>query len=418
MFNIALISIGDEICIGQIINTNAAWISSKCTELGANVSYHSTIRDNKEDLINELNRSLQKSDMVIITGGLGPTHDDITKNVLTGYFEDELIFHEPTLEYLEKIFKLRGYNLTERNKEQALIPSKAKPLTNALGTAPGILFDENGKLTVALPGVPAEMKYIMNNSVLPIMQNKIIERNDDILLYKNYHTSGIPESMLADLIGDTQELLNGASLAFLPSYKGIKLRVGVNAKNFEEANNKIIQIEKKLYEAAGKFIYGKDDDSLSLKAGQGLSQLKMTVSVAESCTGGLLGGELTSISGSSEYFIGGVIVYSNEAKIKILDVDAKIIENYGAVSEEVVKELARNVRKKFGTDFGIGITGIAGPTGGTEEKPVGTVWIGIADENVTIAQKFIFGNDREINRERAVGTALNMLLKRIRDFMD
>jgi nicotinamide-nucleotide amidase len=416
MYNISVLTIGDEICIGQIVNTNSSWLAAKCTELGANIVTLSSVRDVQEQMFNELDRLIPLSDLLIITGGLGPTHDDITKPVLTEYFNDKLILDSEWESHLIRFFQKRGYDLTERNKAQALIPSKSKILFNSVGTAPGLLFEQNGKNIISLPGVPTEMKAIFNDNIRSIIRNDIIERNEEVLVYKNYQVSGIPESKLADLIGNPDEFLNSGSLAFLPSFKGIRLRVGVKSNNFENANNEIKRIGKILFERAGKFIYGTDDDSLSSIIGKYLTQYKATVSVAESCTGGLLGAEFTKISGSSEYFVGGAIVYSNSAKMSILGVDSDTLSNHGAVSEEVVKELARNVRAKFKTNFGISISGIAGPSGGTPEKPVGTIWIAVADENVTTAQKFVFGEDREMNRERAVASALNMLMKRLKDF--
>jgi len=415
MFKIALILIGDELCIGQITNTNASWIASQCTGLGALVTCHTTIGDNRQDLINELDRLLSINDLIILTGGLGPTHDDITKKVLCDYFNDELILHEPTLEYLKEIFSIRGYKLTDRNKEQAFVPSKSKVLPNAVGTAPGMLFELDCNSVVSLPGVPTEMKYIMINHVLPLIQKRISERYDDVVLYKNLLTTGIPESKLADLIENPDEFLNGGTLAFLPSYQGVKLRIGVTAENFSLAEGKLDEIEKIIYDRVGRFIFGTEGSSLVSVVGQFLTKLNKTVSVAESCTGGLLGGQFTSLSGSSKFFKGGVIVYSNEAKEKTLNVSHDSLLNHGAVSEQVASEMANNVRKNFNTDFGIGITGIAGPTGGSEEKPVGTVFIGLSDETFVNVKRFVFSTDREVNRERAVGTALTMLLEKLRN---
>ncbi|MFC2131036.1 competence/damage-inducible protein A [Bacteroidota bacterium] len=415
MFNISLLTIGDEICIGQVINTNAAWIASKCTLLGANVIIHSSIGDNKKEMYKELNRLIPVSDLIIITGGLGPTHDDITKPVLTEYFNDKLVLHKETLEHLEKLFQLRGYKFTERNRNQALLPSKAKLLFNNVGTAPGMLFEKGDKYIVSLPGVPAEMKSIMIDSVLPFIQKTMAERLDEVALYKTLHTTGTPESKLADMIGDPDIFMEGGTLAFLPSYRGVRLRIGIKAKSFDIAKEKLFHIESELNKRAGKFIFGSDEESLVSKVGSLLGEKNKTVSVAESCTGGLLGGEFTSVSGSSEYFSGGVIVYCNKAKEIVLGVGHETLKEFGAVSEQVAIELAANVRKKFDTDYGIGITGIAGPTGGSEDKPVGTVWIGLADSNIAFAKKYVFGNDRDMNRERAVGTALAMLLKNLSD---
>jgi nicotinamide-nucleotide amidase len=415
MFDISIITIGDEICIGQIVNTNAAWIAGKITSIGANVKLHSTIGDNRDSLIDELNRLLPISDLVILTGGLGPTHDDITKNVLCEYFGDDLVLHNDTLKYLKKIFSLRGYHLTERNMEQAYLPSRCLVLKNEVGTAPGMLFEEKGKFVISLPGVPAEMKYIMNDSVIPFIKRKIAERNDNVVLYKNLQTTGIPESKLADMIGEPKEFLGDGSLAFLPSYRGVKLRIGVSGKNFETAREKLKKIEKVIFEKAGGNIFSADDESLVSKVGSLLSERNLTVAVAESCTGGLLGAEFTSISGSSVYFSGGVIAYSNEIKEKILNVSKDSLVQFGAVSEQVAFELARNVRDIFKTDVGIGITGIAGPTGGTEEKPVGTVFIGLAFGDNVKVKRFVFSTEREVNRERAVGTALTMLLNELQN---
>lgn len=415
MYNISIITIGDEICIGQIVNTNASWIANKCTNLGANVIIHSTIKDSKEALISELDRLIPKSDLVIVTGGLGPTHDDITKNVLCEYFQDVFILHEETLQYLQRIFKLRGYTLTERNKEQALIPSKCNVLKNEVGTAPGMMFKKDNKYIISLPGVPSEMKYIMQDSVLPFVSNKIANLNDEIVLYRNLQTTGIPESKLADMIGQPDEFLKGGTLAFLPSYRGVKLRIGVSEKSFEIAKNKLDKIEKIIFKRVNGKIFSSDDESLVSKIASILTEKKMTVAVAESCTGGLLGAEFTSISGSSSFFKGGVIAYSNEIKERILNIKKESLLNYGAVSEQVANELAKNVKAIFKTDFGIGITGIAGPTGGSEEKPVGTVFIALAFKNKIIVKKYIFSTEREINRERAVGTALAMLLEELQN---
>lgn len=414
MLKVSILTIGDEICIGQIINTNAAWIASKSTQLGANVIIHSSIGDNKDIMMSEFDRLIPLSDILIITGGLGPTHDDITKQALAEYFDDELVLHRETLHHLKKIFELRGYNLTERNKEQAILPANAKILTNALGTAPGMMWKKNGKYIVSLPGVPAEMRAIMTDYVLTLIQSIIEESNEEIVLYKTLRTTGIPESKLADLIGKPDEMLDGGSLAFLPSYRGVNLRIGVRAENFNKGNLLINKICEKLYKQVGKFIYGENDESLSSIAGNLLSSQRKTVSIAESCTGGLLGAEFTNVSGSSEYFKGGIIAYSNEVKEKILGVKHKTVMLHGAVSEQTACEMASGVREKFSTDLGISITGVAGPKGGTVDKPVGTVWIALADISGVEAKRFLFGNDREVNRERAVGTALAMLLNKLK----
>ncbi len=413
MLDISILTIGDEICIGQIVNTNSSWIASQCTKLGANVKYHSSIHDDKIDMLSEIKRLSSQTDLLIITGGLGPTHDDITKPVLTEYFNDKLEVHQETLKYLQGFFKKKGRELAGMNEGQALVPTKAKPLFNRVGTAPGLLFEENNKYFVALPGVPSEMKAIMTDSVFTLIKDLIKHRNEDVLVFKTLQVAGIVESDLASLIGDPYQFLDGGTLAFLPSYKGIRLRIGVKATSFDIAQDKIKKIEDIIRSKAGEYIYGVGDDSIISKIAEILIANKQTVSVAESCTAGLLGAEFTSISGSSAYFSGGVLAYSNEIKGKILGVNKNTLLNYGAVSEECAKELAMNVRKKFDTEFGISITGIAGPTGGSQDKPVGTVWIGLSDNEETIAKKYVFGNDRVVNRERSVGAALSLLLKKL-----
>jgi len=415
MYKIAIITIGDEICIGQITNTNASWIATKCTELGAMVITHSAIRDDKEALISDLNRLIPQSNMIIITGGLGPTHDDITKSVLTEYFKDELILNSQIADNLKARFEKMGRVFTERNLSLAFIPSKAIPLDNQIGTAPGLLFEVNNTKIIALPGVPSEMKYIMENSVLLIVKDEIIRNNYEVNLYKIINVAGIAESDLADLIGDTNEFLDGNSLAFLPSYKGIRLRIGVFAKDFDSGFNEIKRIEGILFKKIGNYIFSTGETTLSKKIGELLTIRKKTVAVAESCTGGMLGAEFTSNPGSSIYFVGGCIVYSNEAKEKILKVDKELLLTKGAVSKEVVEQMAENVRILFNTDYGVGITGIAGPDGGTTEKPVGTVWVAVSSNSLILSKKFVFTQDRAVNRERSVGAALTMLHQLIMD---
>ncbi len=414
MLNISLLTIGDEICIGQIVNTNAARISDQLTGIGVQVLVHSTIRDDKDMMMAEIHRLLKFSDILIITGGLGPTHDDITKTTLLDYFNDHLETHEPTLKYLKDFFAKRGYELTERNRSQADLPSKCKPLENRVGTAPGMMFEKDGKYVYSLPGVPNEMEYIVNNSVLPFIDEILKKQNHNVVLYKMLYTAGIPESILAEKIGDPKEFIETGSLAFLPSYHGVRLRLGIEADNIEDGRKMLDNLENKLKEKAGKYIIGEGDEDLAFSTAKMLKENKKTVSVAESCTGGLLGGAFTDIAGSSEYFEGGIITYSNEAKIEILGVDRETIVDHGAVSEQTAKEMAKCVREKFGTDYGISITGIAGPEGGTKDKPVGTVWLGLADGNGSISKRYVFGEDRDMNRQRSVGTALNMLLKKLK----
>ena len=360
MLKISILSIGDELCIGQVLNTNARFMAVECTKIGADVVLHSTIDDDKSMMTAELDRLTDLSELILITGGLGPTHDDITKPVLCEYFNSELKFHESTYKDLEYFFSKRGIELTERNKLQAMLPDKCTPLRNMVGTAPGMMFERNGKFFISMPGVPREMQYIMNNSVLPFIAELIDKRNKDVVLYRTIHTNGIPESMLADKLGNPDEFASGAKLAFLPSYRGVRLRIGVNAKTFGKARSRIDEIESYINLKVGEHVFGTDDESLETAAAELLIKYGKTVSVAESCTGGLLGAAFTNVSGSSSYFEGGVQVYSNQAKMTMLGVSPETINVHGAVSEQTAKELAENVRKKFGTDYALSVTGIAG----------------------------------------------------------
>lgn len=413
MVNLSILTIGDEICIGQIVNTNSAFIASKCTAIGFNVLIHSIIPDKKELIVAELDRLMSLSDVVVITGGLGPTEDDITKATLCEYFDDKLELHKPTFKFLEKWFSSRGRVMNDLNKSQAYLPSKCKALRNFYGTAPGMLFERDGKVVISLPGVPKEMKFIMEDSVLPYLKEMLNNQKTDIILYKTIHTAGIFESDLAILIGGKSNFPVECSFAYLPSYKGVRLRIGVNTQNFEEGLEKIKKIEDYLMGKISKYVVGADSEDLVWSVSNKLRQKNLTVAVAESCTGGLLGANFTNYSGSSDIFKGGIIAYSNAIKVEILGIEKTTIERFGAVSQQTAEEMAKNVRNKFKTDFGISITGIAGPTGGTPDKPVGTVWIGIADEKQVIAKIFKFGDDREVNRERSVGAALNMLFQEL-----
>jgi nicotinamide-nucleotide amidase len=413
MIEISIMTIGDEICIGQIINTNASWIASQCTEVGSKVIKHIAVPDEKKAIINCLDLLIDTSDFVLITGGLGPTHDDITKPVLAQYFNDTLELHEPTQRRLEEMYKKRGTEILERNKSLAYLPATCRILSNNVGSAPGMSFEKDGKYIISMPGVPSEMKDIMNNHVLPLIKNEIIRKKSDVVLYKTINTIGIPESHLADLLGNPDEFLNGGTLAFLPSYKGVKLRIGFASEKLKTAEEQINKIEDFIRSRAGRFISGFGEIPIAETVGNLLKFNRKTVSVAESCTAGLLGAAFTDIPGSSDYFIGGVIVYSNSAKMNILGVTKDTINKFGAVSEETAIELAKNVREKFNTDYGISVTGIAGPGGGTKDKPVGTVWIGISDPESTIAKKFIFGEDRSVNRELFVGRAFGLIYSKL-----
>ena len=409
----SILTIGDEICIGQIINGNAAEIASVMTSIGYSSYMYSIVPDDRELITDEIKSLLLKSDVLIMTGGLGPTHDDITKSVLCDFFEDDLVLHQDTLQHLQKWFKSRNRNMSEMNKAQALIPSKSTALRNRVGTAPGILFSHDGKYILAMPGVPAEMKDILVNEFVPLAIKFFNENSGNVQIYRTIKTSGIFESDLAELIGSPDSFPDGVKLAFLPSAGTVRLRIGANAGSKSEAEKLIDEMNQLIIDKAGQYIFGYDNDSLQQFVGHILRTKSKSLAVAESCTGGLLGALITEVPGSSEYFTGGVISYSNEMKMKLLNVDKSTLETFGAVSEQTACEMALGVRMKCNTDIGISITGVAGPDGGTENKPVGTVFIAYSDEEKTYAVKCHFGKDRNMNRERAAVKALEILRKEL-----
>ncbi len=415
MLKISILTIGDEICIGQIVNTNASWMAQQCSRLGCDVIVHSSIHDDKELIKIELNRLLEISDVVLISGGLGPTSDDLTKPALCEFFDDVLVKNQDALDFITKMFSKRGIDMLERNVQQAYVPSKCKVILNHIGTAPGMLFEHKDKYIISMPGVPLEMKNMFEKFVYNFLFDLIELRKENVLAFKILQTIGIPESVLAEKIGNPDLFIQGGTLAFLPSYKGVKLRIGFSANDFKTANQLISEAENYIRQKVGKYIFATEEVTINQVIASLLIEKNKTIAVAESCTGGLLSANFTDIPGSSKYFFGGIVAYSNDIKTKLVNVDENIIKRFGAVSKETVESLALNVRKIFNSDFGIGITGIAGPSGGTKQKPVGTVWIALANKNSVYSNKFFLGDDRIIIRERAVTTAFNMLYKSLID---
>jgi len=398
MYSTALLTNGDAICIGQVINTNDAWIAEQCTGVGARVEVNAVVGDESERMFGEMDRLTRQYDCVIVTGGLGPTHDDITKSVLCTFLHDEMIEDAVVLEDLKEALARRGRPFTERQRGQALRPSSATVLPNRVGSAPGLLMTHNDAVIIALPGVPREMKAIMTESVLPLIREKIVHGDHEIMVYATLVAAGCTESTLADRIGPPEEFLDGASLAFLPS-----------------GRKKIHVIETVLRKREGTFIDGSETESISANTHRELTAKGATVAVAESCTGGIIGTLLTETPGSSAYFMGGIECYSNASKVRDVGVDEQTIERFGAVSRECVTELATKVRHRFGTTHGVAVSGIAGPDAPTEEKPVGTVWIAVAHEGGVEVRVHNFGTDRTTTRERAASTALIMLIRRLRN---
>lgn len=407
-----IITIGDEILIGQTLNTNAAYIGSKLTELQIDVSFTCVVHDNEKEIVNEFKRAFENNDIIIVTGGLGPTHDDVTRKCVVDFFKTELVQNEEVLSDIKKFFEVRGRELTKVNEDQALVPKNAVAIRNSRGTAPGFWIEKSKKLFVVMPGVPYEMEGMMENFVIPNLKErlgkqKIFKATTTLL------TTGIPESILFEKLGNIDTLLNGASLAFLPSQFGVKMRISVETNSLEETQNRLEDIEQKIRSTVGKFIYGKNNDTLEGVLSKLLIERNLKLAVAESCTGGLIANRLTNISGSSKFFERGVVAYSNAAKVEILKVNEDIIAKYGAVSLEVAMQMAEGIKSVSGSDIGLATTGIMGPTGATPNKPIGLVYIGICDEKICTAKEFRFGDDRLLNKDRTSQAALEILRRNL-----
>ncbi len=399
---VEIISIGDELLIGQTINTNAAFIGSGFTRLGADVRWITTVGDCAEDLQAALKTAMSRSDLVIATGGLGPTHDDITKHIVCEYFGAKLVQNDAILTRLQNAFAARGIKMARVNEGQALVPEGAGIIDNPVGTAPGLIFEQEDVRIVVLPGVPAEMKAMCEQTLFPMF-----EGSGSCILHKTLRTTGVAESTLFEKVGNINEIERLVKVAFLPKGTGVDIRLTANAGSQEACILNLQQGIRIFEQRVGKYIYAHDDAPLEKVVGKQLIKSGQTVSVAESCTGGLLANKLTNMSGSSAYFERGVVTYSNKAKIDLLGVPATIIEEKGAVSAETAEAMAVGIRKLAATDFGISTTGIAGPSGGNDEKPVGLVYVGFASHAGVKNKRLVFTKDRLGNKERFVQAALN-----------
>ncbi len=406
-----IITIGDELLIGQTVDTNSAWMGAELSALGFDVARITSVHDRRDDIIYALDEAQGKADAVLITGGLGPTSDDITKHTLCEYFNTKLVSDPVVLEMIEDLTGRRGMPMNDNNRRQAEVPESCRVLTNAAGTAPGMWFEKDDTIFISMPGVPNEMKYLMKEHVLPELYKRF---RSQVIIHKNIMTYGTFEAKLAEILTDFESgLPSEIKLAYLPSSGVIKLRLTATGTSESELSDHISKQVTKLYETIPEFIYGEDEVSLEMVIGKLLKEKNKTVSAAESCTGGEIAHLITSIAGSSEYFNGSVVAYSNIVKKRILGVHGALFEEYGAVSEEVVREMAIGARKLFGTDYSVATSGIAGPGGGTETKPVGIVWIAVASAKGVVSEKHVFGTDRLTNIKRFSLRALNLLRKQI-----
>lgn len=413
MINATIITIGDEILIGQIVDTNSVSISRHLNKAGITVSERLSIGDNAEQITRALTEALNRTQIVIITGGLGPTKDDITKHTLAKFFSSDMREDEQVALHVKTMLEARGITFNELNHSQAMVPEKCQVLFNYHGTAPGMWFeDEQGHVVISLPGVPFEMEHLMEDEVMPRLKARFS-------LHANVHrtmiTSGLPESMLAERIAEWEDALpEGLKLAYLPSPNIVRLRLSAYDRDDAEATRQEIDAEfDKLYRIIPEHIVGFEDASVQALVHDLLSQHHLTLATAESCTGGTIASRFTAMSGSSQYFLCGVVSYSNEAKRDVLGVNYDDIMRYGAVSETVVRQMAEGARRISGADYAISTSGIAGPTGGSKEKPVGTVWMAVATPTRTISMMRNSGTDRSQVINRASAYAIEMLYKEL-----
>lgn len=403
--NVTIINIGDELLIGQVVNTNASTMSRMLTEAGMMVQRTVVVGDVYKDIWVTVDEAMRESDAVLVTGGLGPTKDDITKKLLCEYFDSELEESTVALENVKRIFAARGYELTPVNRAQALVPKCCEVLNNDLGTAPCMWFpstEANGAVLVSMPGVPFEMEWLMRNRVIPKLRETF---NTETIVNKNILVQGIGESFLSDLIEPWElSLPENIKLAYLPVAGMVKLRL--TARGITGA----LPLQG-LYDLAGQYIVGEDCETLDELVHKTLIAKGKTLATAESCTGGNIARLLTAQAGASVYFKGGIIAYSNEVKECALGVKHSTLEANGAVSEETVREMVEGVRQRLGADYAIATTGIAGPTGGTPEKPVGTVWVAVADATHTVTQLMHYGDRRQQTIDRTTNQAYSMLIR-------
>ena len=409
MIQAEIITIGDEILYGQITDTNTQWISSELDKIGIRTIRKSSVGDSEKAILEIFEESSKRAELVIVTGGLGPTKDDITKKTFCKYFNTELVINPQALADVTAFFKLRGRELSNLNKGQGEIPANATFIQNTMGTAPGMWFEQGEVVYISMPGVPFEMKGMMTLTLLPKLQEYF---KTPSIFHKVIRTVGIGESYLAEMIEMWEDALpKHIKLAYLPSVGNVKLRLTGFGEDLKTLETQVEEQFQKILPTIQEYVYGFGNDELEEVVGRLLIKNKQTVSVAESCTGGYLGHQFTKVSGSSAYFIGGILSYDNAVKINQLSVKEETLNTYGAVSEKTVIEMSENVRKLMGTTFGLATSGTAGSNGGTFEKPVGTIWIAIASEKQTITQQLTLGGSREQNIHLTSINILNLLRK-------
>ena len=408
--NAYIITIGDELLIGQTIDTNSAWMGQELNKIGIWVKRRMAIGDLPEEITSALHEALQQADVILITGGLGPTKDDLTKHVLCKYFGGELVMNEEVLQQVTQMFASRNLPMLDVNRLQAMVPNNCTTLINKSGTAPGMLWHHQNKIIVSMPGVPFEMQHLMQTHILPLL----LQKSDTQILHQTLVTAGIGESFLAKQIEAWEDALPpNMKLAYLPSLGMVKLRLTIRGDKNEDLQTPLLQQFEALKKLVSEYLFADNDEPLEQTISKLFLQKKITLSVAESCTGGYIASKLVGVAGSSKYFEGGVVSYSYAAKQNLLNVKKNTLEKFGAVSEECVTEMCEGILEKFKTNYSIAVSGIAGPDGGTDDKPVGTVWIAIGSAEKIVAKRFMFTKNRLRNIELIFVYALKMLLDEI-----
>ena len=403
-----IITIGDELLIGQVIDTNSAFIAQALNAIGVKVTSRIAVGDDQSAISNALDTAISQNQIVILTGGLGPTSDDITKPLLTEYFGGSLIVHQPTLDHITYIFEqVHKRPMIERNRKQAEVPDTCEVLFNETGTAPGMLFKKNGSYIFSLPGVPHEMKWLTENKVIPMLQTQL---NIGFVAHRTLLTAGIGESFLAELILDFENNLpTNIKLAYLPNFGMVRLRLSGSNANGSILNKTLDTQFELLKKAVAEYLVTNEDETMEVVVGKMLKASGQTVATAESCTGGFIGHLLSKHAGSSQFYTGGIISYDNRIKTEFLDVPVSILQTVGAVSKEAVEQMAQAVREKMNTDYAISVSGIMGPTGKTDEKPLGMVWVGVANKEKVVSKVFYLRFERQRNIEITATQAINLL---------
>ncbi len=409
-----LITIGDEILIGQIVDTNSAWMATELNKIGIKIKQISSVSDDVNHILEALAEAEKRADLILITGGLGPTKDDITKKTLAKYFNcEEFVLHQPSLDVVKRIFAKYNRPLLDTNIQQAMVPKVCEVIVNEQGTAPAMLFKKGGKRFISMPGVPYEMKNIMTTSVIPMIKEVY---NLPAVYHQTVLTAGVGESFLAEILEPLEDSLpNYIKLAYLPKLGSVRLRLSTMEHASAETIKEVNGFVDKITETIPDHWIAKEDLPIEKVILNLMASKTLTLSVAESCTGGEIARLITQHAGCSSVFLGGAVTYSNQLKTKILGVKNETLFNYGAVSEQTVEEMANGAIANFESDCSVAVSGVAGPDGGTEEKPVGTVWIAVANKNKVISKRFTFGNKRIQNIERAAMAALTMLFRLLKE---